>query len=226
MNRGTGRTDAPDVPRLRGPMHAARRSPDSAGTAHPGGGLLLVLAGPSGVGKTSIVHDLVRRFDGVFSVSATTRARTPSEREGVDYYFVDEATFQRMVDEDRFLEHAQVFGRSWYGTPEEPVRRQLDAGRLVILDIDVQGAENVKRKIPESLTVFVLPPSEDELLRRLRGRGREDESSIQRRFAESQREIARARGGCTFEHFVVNDNLERVADEIAGMVAARLQTTA
>jgi guanylate kinase len=133
--------------------------PDPDATTRAAAGLLLVLAGPSGVGKTSIVHDLVRRFDGVFSVSATTRARTPSEREGIDYYFVDEATFQRMVDEDRFLEHAQVFGRSWYGTPEEPVRRQLADGRLVILDIDVQGAENVKRKLPEALTVFVLPPA-------------------------------------------------------------------
>lgn len=207
-------------------MHAATRMPDPDAPARAGTGLLLVLAGPSGVGKTSIVHDLVRRFDGVFSVSATTRARTPSEREGVDYYFVDEATFQRMVDEDRFLEHAQVFGRSWYGTPEEPVRRQLADGRLVILDIDVQGADNVKRRIPESLTVFVLPPNEDELLRRLRGRGREDEAAIQRRFAESQREIARARGGRTFEHFVVNDNLERVADEVASLVAARLRAPA
>jgi len=207
-------------------MHAATRMPDPDAPARTGTGLLLVLAGPSGVGKTSIVHDLVRRFDGVFSVSATTRARTPSEREGVDYYFVDEATFQRMVDEDRFLEHAQVFGRSWYGTPEEPVRRQLADGRLVILDIDVQGADNVKRRIPESLTVFVLPPNEDELLRRLRGRGREDEAAIQRRFAESQREIARARGGRTFEHFVVNDNLERVADEVASLVAARLRAPA
>jgi len=119
--------------------------PDPDATTRAAAGLLLVLAGPSGVGKTSIVHDLVRRFDGVFSVSATTRARTPSEREGIDYYFVDEATFQRMVDEDRFLEHAQVFGRSWYGTPEEPVRRQQADGRLVILENDVQGAENVKR---------------------------------------------------------------------------------
>jgi guanylate kinase len=200
--------------------------PDPDATTRAAAGLLLVLAGPSGVGKTSIVHDLVRRFDGVFSVSATTRARTPSEREGIDYYFVDEATFQRMVDEDRFLEHAQVFGRSWYGTPEEPVRRQLADGRLVILDIDVQGAENVKRKLPEALTVFVLPPSEDELLRRLRGRGREDEAAIQRRFAESQREIARARGGRTFEQFVVNDNLERVTDEVAALVAGRLRAPA
>ena len=151
-------------------MRTAHHDSAAEASAHAGQGLLLVLAGPSGVGKTTIVHDLVRRFDGVFSVSATTRARTPAEREGVDYWFVDEPTFQRMVDEDRFLEHAQVFGRSWYGTPEEPVREQLAAGRLVVLDIDVQGADNVKRKVPEALCVFVLPPSEDELLRRLRGR--------------------------------------------------------
>ena len=132
MPTSEGRPDAP------APPHAAAGASAPAGT-------LLVIAGPSGVGKTTIVHELVRRFGGAFSVSATTRAPGPGERDGIDYWFIDEPTFQRWIDEDRFLEHAQVFGRSWYGTPEEPVRRDIARGRLVILDIDVQGAENVRR---------------------------------------------------------------------------------
>ncbi|MFO0961415.1 MAG: guanylate kinase [Phycisphaerales bacterium] len=195
---------------------------DAGSPGSSGEGLLLVMSGPSGVGKTTIVHELVRRFGGVFSVSATTRSPGPGERDGVDYYFLDQPTFQRWIDEDRFLEHAQVFGRSWYGTPEEPVRRQLAQGRLVVLDIDVQGAENVRRKIPQALGVFVLPPSEEELLKRLRARGREDDAAIERRFAESKREIARAQSASTYHAFVVNDDLRRATEEIAGIVAARL----
>ncbi|MFO0782731.1 MAG: guanylate kinase [Phycisphaerales bacterium] len=184
-------------------------------------GLLLVLAGPSGVGKTTIVHEIIRRFGGMFSVSATTRQRGGNEMEGVDYYFVDEPTFQQWINQDRFLEYAQVFGRTWYGTPEEPVRRALAEGRLVILDIDVQGAEQVRRKVPDMLGIFVLPPSEDELLKRLRARGRDDEAAIQRRFAESKREIARAKQGGTFDHFVTNDTLPRAIEDVAALVAQR-----
>jgi guanylate kinase len=192
-------------------------SPDPA---HPG--LLLVIAGPSGVGKSTIVHGLMREFNAAFSVSATTRAPSPGERDGIDYFFVDRATFQRWIDEDRFLEHAQVFGRDWYGTPRDAVQRQLDDGRLVILDIDVQGAENVRRAMPGMLGVFILPPDEDELLRRLRARGREDESAIQRRFAESRSEIARAKAGQTFDAFVVNDDLARCTEAVAAIVRTRL----
>ena len=199
-------------------------APSAAGSAGPG--LLLVMAGPSGVGKTTIVHEVLRRFGGSFSVSATTRARTANERDGVDYWFIDEPTFQRWVDEDRFLEHAQVFGRSWYGTPEQPVREQLARGGLVVLDIDVQGAENVRRRIPGALGVFILPPNEDELLKRLRGRGRDDDEAIQRRFAESKREIERARCGNAFDAFVVNDDLGRTIEEVARIVGERLRATA
>lgn len=181
-----------------------------------------MIAGPSGVGKSTIVHGLMREFNAAFSVSATTRAPSPGERDGIDYFFVDRATFQRWIDEDRFLEHAQVFGRDWYGTPRDAVQRQLDDGRLVILDIDVQGAENVRRAMPGMLGVFILPPGEDELLRRLRARGREDESAIQRRFAESRSEIARAKAGKTFDAFVVNDDLARCTEAVAAIVRTRL----
>lgn len=187
-----------------------------------GHGLLLVLSGPSGVGKTSIVHELLQRFDGVFSVSATTRPPGPGERNGVDYWFIDEPTFDRWIAEDRFLEHAQVFGRHRYGTPAEPVDRAIAEGRLAILDIDVQGAESVRRRRPDMFGVFVLPPSDDELLRRLRARGREDEASIERRFAEAQREMERARTPGTYDAFVVNDDLPATVEQVAALVAERM----
>lgn len=185
-------------------------------------GLLLVIAGPSGVGKSTIVQGLVREFGAAFSVSATTRAPTAGEREGIDYFFIDCATFQQWIDEGRFLEHAQVFGRDWYGTPRGPVDALLRQGRLVILDIDVQGAESVRRAMPQMLGVFILPPGEDELLRRLRQRGREDAAAIERRFAESTSEIARARAGSTFDAFVVNDDLARCTEAVASIVRSRL----
>lgn len=184
-------------------------------------GMLVVISGPSGVGKTSILREVLRRTGATFSVSATTRPPAVGEREGVDYYFIDRDTFQRWVDEKRFIEVAQVFGRNWYGTPREPVERQLADGKVVVLDIDVQGAENVRRKMPEALGVFVLPPSEEELLKRLRSRGREDAAAIERRFAESKTEIARARAGTTYEAFVVNDTLPQAIDEVAAIVATR-----
>ena len=185
-------------------------------------GLLLVLSGPSGVGKTSIVHELLRRFDGVFSVSATTRQAGPGEVDGRDYQFITESEFQNMINEERFLEYAQVFSRSWYGSPREPIEAALKNGRLAILDIDVQGAEIVRAKNPQMYGVFVLAPSEEELLHRLRLRGREDEAAIQRRFAASTKEIARARIGKTYDDFVVNDDLARATDTICALVAKRM----
>jgi guanylate kinase len=185
-------------------------------------GLLLVLSGPSGVGKTSIVHELLQRFDGVFSVSATTRQAGPGEVDGRDYQFITESEFQNMINEDRFLEYAQVFSRSWYGSPREPIEAALKNGRLAILDIDVQGAEIVRAKYPQMYGVFVLAPSEEELLHRLRLRGREDEAAIQRRFAASTKEIARARIGKTYDDFVVNDDLARATDTICALVAKRM----
>ena len=107
-------------------------------------GLLLLICGPSGVGKTTIVHELIRRFGGLFSISATTRQRSPQERDGVDYFFIDERTFQEWIAEDRFLEHAQVFGRAWYGTPEAPVRAELAKGHLVVLDINLETGDTVR----------------------------------------------------------------------------------
>lgn len=187
-------------------------------------GLLLVMSGPSGVGKTTLVHRLLEQFDGTFSISATTRPRSEKEVDGRDYYFIDEETFQRWIEEGRFLEHAQVFGRSWYGTPREPVESQLEQGRLVVLDIDVQGAIQVHRSMPSSFGVFVMPPGEDVLLERLRSRGREDEATIERRFAEARSEIATARECGAYDAFIVNDDLDRAVTELVEVIGRRLET--
>ena len=184
-------------------------------------GTLLVVSGPSGVGKTTIVHEVIRRLGGEFSVSATTRARSDRERDGIDYHFVDEPTFERWIGEGRFLEHAKVFGRSWYGTLRAPVEEALAKGRLIVLDIDVQGARDVKRAMPEAFAVFLLPPDEETLLKRLRARGREDEASIERRFAEARREIAYARSSMVYDRFIVNDDLEIAVDGLCDLVRAR-----
>ena len=182
-----------------------------------GRGLLIVVSGPSGVGKTTITHRLVERLGAVFSVSMTTRQPAAGDVEGVDYYFVDEGRFRQAVDRGELLEWAEVFGR-FYGTPRGPVEENLAAGRDVILEIDVAGARQVKGKVADAVTIFVLPPSEGVLLERLRGRGREDEERIHRRFSEAKREIAEAKSGGVYEHFIVNEELERAVEEAVGIV--------
>lgn len=187
-------------------------------------GLLLVISGPSGVGKTTITRAVERSIPGsVFSVSATTRAKTEADVEGVDYHFVDEPEFDRMVREGAFLEWAGVFGKR-YGTPRAWVQEQLSRGRLVILEIDVEGAKQVKAAMPEAYGVFILPPSENELLRRLHARKREDEALIQKRFAEAQREMAEAKVCGAYDAFIVNDNLDRAITEAVATVSAERRT--
>ncbi len=175
--------------------------------------MLLIISGPSGAGKTTITRGVERSVpDAVFSVSATTRARTPIDVEGVDYHFVDDAEFERMRGAGEFLESAGVYGKK-YGTPRAWVEEQLRRGRLVILEIDVKGAEQVKRIIPQAFCLFILPPSDEALLERLRARKRDDEAAIQRRYAAAQAEIAHARQSGIYDHFIVNDSLERAIAE-------------
>ena len=176
-------------------------------------GLLLIISGPSGVGKTTITRGVERTIgDAVFSVSCTTRTKTEADAEGVDYRFISNDQFDAMVAADEFLEWADVFGKR-YGTPRAWVDEQLRRGRLVILEIDVKGAEQVKRKMPEAFGIFILPPSEEALLERLRSRKREPETAIQRRFAEAKREIEQAKANGAYDLFIVNDDLERATAE-------------
>jgi len=181
-------------------------------------GLLLVISGPSGVGKTTITRALERNLGGTFSVSVTTRPRAEGEVEGRDYYFLSDIEFQQRADDGAFLEHAKVYGEYRYGTPREPVERQVAEGKLVILDIDVQGARQVKQTMPEAFTLFILPPSEEELLRRLRERRREDEASIRRRFDEAKREIAFAEGSGVYDAHIVNEDLDRAIDDASCLI--------
>ncbi|MCH6550825.1 MAG: guanylate kinase [Planctomycetes bacterium] len=185
-------------------------------------GVLLVVSGPSGVGKTSIVRPIEERFGGVFSVSATTRPPAGGEVEGRDYHFLSSEQFEAMVDRGEFLEHARVFGLHFYGTPRDPVEKRLAEGRLIILDIDVQGAFQVKRAMPEAFMLFILPPGDEELLRRLLARAREPEAMIQSRFAEAKREIELARTSGVYDATVVNDDLDRAIEEACQLVRERL----
>ncbi|MEM9166872.1 MAG: guanylate kinase [Planctomycetota bacterium] len=181
-------------------------------------GFLLIISGPSGVGKTTIAHAIADRVaDTVVSVSTTTRRQTAADLDGVDYTFVDEAEFLSKIERGAFLEHAEVFGRR-YGTPRDWVEARLDEGRVVLLEIDVQGAGQVRRAMPDAYGIFILPPSEDELLQRLRDRKREDEAAIQRRFAEAKREIAEAHASGAYDAFVVNRELEAAIDEAVILV--------
>jgi guanylate kinase len=181
-------------------------------------GLLLIVSGPSGVGKTTITRALRERIEGAaFSVSATTRAKTDADREGVDYHFVDLAEFDRMIQAGELLEWAEVFGNK-YATPRAPIERHLADGRVVILDIDVKGAIQVKAAMPGAFGVFIVPPDEGVLLERLRDRKRDSEETIQRRFSEAKREIAEAKACGAYDAFVINDELERAIGEILDIV--------
>ena len=184
-------------------------------------GMLLIISGPSGVGKTTITREVIRHFGGRFSVSMTTRPQAATDTDGVDYKFVDQATFDRAREAGELLEWAEVFGNC-YGTPRPPVVEALEKGELILLEIDVDGAEQVKRSLPETFAVFILPPSEDTLLQRLRDRKREDEQAIQRRFAKARAEMARAKGNGVYDAFVVNDDLQEAIAETFEQVSTAL----
>jgi guanylate kinase len=185
-------------------------------------GMLLVISGPSGVGKTTITRAVERSIpDAVFSVSVTTRPRTDVDVDGVDYLFVSDAEFDRRVAAGEFLETA-VYAGNKYGTPRAAVEAQLARGRLMILEIDVQGAKQVKARMPAAFGLFILPPNEQTLLERLRARKRDTEEAIQRRFTIAKQEIAEARRCGVYDVFLVNDDLQRaIAEAIRVATEAR-----
>lgn len=178
-------------------------------------GRLTVLSGPSGVGKGSVLAAVRRRHPQVWlSVSVTTRAPRPGERDGVEYHFVDRAEFDRMVDADELLEHATYAGNA-YGTPRQPVLHRLAAGVVALLEIELNGARQVKQAMPEAHLVFLAPPSFEELARRLTGRGTEDPERVRRRLDTACVELAAER---EFEAVVVNDDVERAADALVALL--------
>ena len=185
-------------------------------------GMLLVISGPSGVGKTTITHRVERELNAVFSVSMTTRPKAAGDREGVDYHFVDQATFDRARDAGELLEWAEVYPGCSYGTPKKPLDEALAKGRLMILEIDVDGAIQIHRKMPDAFALFVLPPNENMLLQRLRARARDDEAVIQRRFAKAKREIIKAWECGVYSEFIVNRDLEHAVGEALQLIRAEM----
>ena len=180
--------------------------------------MLLVISGPSGVGKTTIRDAILKHVPGsFFSVSATTRQKTDADRDGVDYHFMTDERFDELVAQGMFLEHA-TFAGNRYGTPRKPVEEALREGRLALLDVDVVGARNIKQMAPEAYFVFFMPPSKDELLRRLRDRKRESEEAIQRRFAVASKEVEEGQRSGIYDEIVVNDELDRAIAETLGIV--------
>ena len=180
-----------------------------------GRGRLFVVSGPSGAGKGTLVKELLNRYpDKRLSISVTTRPLRQGERDGVHYRFVSAPEFIAMRDRGEFIESAEVYG-NYYGTPRGPVYAALDAGRDVILELDIQGALSVKRAAPHAVLIFIEPPSFEDLKDRLRGRGTEDSETLFKRL-ESAYEEVRAKG--EYDHIVINDDVGRAVEELARII--------
>lgn len=174
-------------------------------------GLLVVISGPSGTGKGTVMNYLMEHSDDLrLSVSATTRKPREGETHGVQYYFLSREEFEKMIENGEVLEYAEYCGR-YYGTPLKPIETWLREGHDVILEIEVQGGAQVKKKCPESVTIFILPPSMEELENRLRGRGTEDEETIQKRLDTARTELQEADH---YDYTVVNEAVPQAAERI------------
>jgi guanylate kinase len=181
-------------------------------------GTLFTVSAPSGAGKTSLVEALVERCDDVVvSVSHTTRSMRPGEQDGVSYHFVTEAAFLEMLGRGAFLEHARVFN-NYYGTSQDWVEQQLREGRDVILEIDWQGAQQIKRQHPEGVAIFILPPSRRALLERLTARGQDGEAVIQQRMSQAVDEISHYLDA---DYILVNDDFERALRDFISVVESQ-----
>jgi guanylate kinase len=179
---------------------------------------LLVIAGPTAVGKGTVARRILEtNSDIVLSVSATTRQPRKGEIDGESYFFLSDAEFDRLIESGEMLEFAVVHGTHRYGTPRQPVLAAIEAGKNVLLEIDIQGASQVKEQMPEAITVFIAPPSWDELVRRLEGRGTEDAGEMQRRLATARIEL---QAQDQFDHVVVNDDVAKCAQSVVELLSA------
>lgn len=178
---------------------------------------MYVVSGPSGAGKSTVLGRVLGALDDLhFSVSATTREARPGEVDGTDYYFVDHARFREMIARDDLLEYAEVHGQ-YYGTPAQFVQRELDEGSDVVLDLDVQGARQVRERCPEAVFIFLAPPSMEELSKRLHGRHTESEDRIQRRLARASVELTAIR---EYDYLVVNETVATASLSLQSIIEA------
>ena len=178
---------------------------------------LAVIAGPTAVGKGTVVRHLLAQHPEIkLSISATTRSPRPGERDGVDYYFWSQERFDEAIKNGELLEYATVHGLNRYGTPRKPVEEALSRGEKIVLEIDIQGARQVKKVMPEALTIFILPPSWDELVRRLSSRGTENPEEQQKRLETARVELEAA---SDFEFTVVNDEVAKCADKVLELMS-------
>jgi len=181
-------------------------------------GRIVIVSGPSGVGKSTICQQIVERLDDVYlSISATTRPKNESEVDGENYWFISKEEFRKRIEKGVLLEHAEVFG-NLYGTPKEKVEDAVQAGKTVILEIDVQGAKQIKAIFPDAVMIFVLPPSEKALAQRMNHRDRDDDDAAEERLDGASAEIAAA--WQYYKHMVINDDLQQAVNECVQIIKA------
>ncbi len=188
-------------------------------TTHPG--RLFVVSAPSGAGKTTLCSAVRKRFPSLqYSVSSTTRAPRPGERDGEDYHFISKAVFEEKIHSGGWAEWAEVHG-NFYGTSAAVLEAAIGRGRHVLMDIDVQGAEQILARYPESVTIFIMPPSHEVLVQRLAGRGTDDPAQVKRRLAAAEREMSQ-RG--RYRHILVNDDFDAAAAELADLFSRYMKS--
>jgi len=181
-------------------------------------GQIIVISAPSGAGKGTIIQELLKRDNKTrwLSVSATSREMRPGEKEGVNYYYITKEEFEKKIKDGYFLEYTNYAG-NYYGTPKEYIKEKIDKGIDVILEIEIEGATNIKKLIPEALFIFIMPPSLKELVKRLKGRGTESNEKILKRFHEAYKEINEVK---KYNYVVVNDEVENAVEKIEAIIKA------
>ncbi len=180
-------------------------------------GRIFVLSGPSGAGKSTLIKGIRQKIRDIgYSVSHTTRMPRPNEKNGADYFFVDKAVFRDMINKNAFVEWALVYD-DYYGTSYGTLEEKLNDGQDIILDIDIQGAKNIKEKIDGSLLIFILPPSRDILEKRLRKRATDNADSIEKRISEAEKELSNCRW---YDYLIMNDDLEKATKELESIILA------